>query len=77
MAEYNDLVAPVSEVFTCGGKPRAEGMLIVLPESAPKVRDVMTNTMQTTSTYIEYFHYNGRNEVDGFITHDLKNMVVG
>ena len=48
--------------------------LIVLPDGC-KGRDIMIDTMQRTNTYIEYFHYDGGNQIDGFITHDLKNMV--
>ena len=35
----------------------------------------MTDTMTRTNTFTEYFHYDGRNQIDGFITPDLKNMV--
>ena len=35
----------------------------------------MIDTMEKTHTYIEYFHYDGRNQIDGFITPDLTNMV--
>ena len=31
--------------------------------------------MHRSNTYIEYFYYDGRNQRDGFITPDLKNMV--
>ena len=31
--------------------------------------------MQKTNTYIEYFYYDGGNQIDGFISPDLKNMV--
>ena len=31
--------------------------------------------MQRTNTYIECFQYDGGNQIDGFIAHDLKNMV--
>ena len=48
--------------------------LIVLPDGF-NGRDIMIDTMQRTNTHIEYFHYDGGNQIDGFITHDLKNMV--
>ena len=48
--------------------------LIVLPDGK-KGKDIMVETMQMTNTYIEYFHHDGRNQIDGFITPDLKNMV--
>ena len=48
--------------------------LIVLPDGQ-KGKDIMIETMQMTNTYIVYFHYDGRNQIDGFITPDLKNMV--
>ena len=35
----------------------------------------MIDIMQRTNTYIEYFQYDGGNQINGFITHDLKNMV--
>ena len=48
--------------------------LIVLPDGC-KGRDIMIDTMQRTNTYIEYFYCDRGNQIDGFITHDLKNMV--
>ena len=48
--------------------------VIVLPDRC-KGRDKMIDTMHRTNTYIEYFHYDGGNQIDRFITHDLKNMV--
>ena len=35
----------------------------------------MMDAMGMSETYIEYFHYSGRNQIDGSITSDLKNMV--
>ena len=35
----------------------------------------MIDTMQRTNTYIEHFQYDGGNQIDVFITHDLKNTV--
>ena len=51
-----------------------ENYLIVLPDGHSG-KDMMVETMQRAQTYIEYFHYDGRNQIDGFITPDLKNMV--
>ena len=51
-----------------------DNYLIVLPDGRTK-KDIMIDTMQKTHTYIEYFHYDGRNQIDGSITPDLKNMV--
>ena len=51
-----------------------DNYLIVLPDGHSR-KDMMIDTMQKTHTYIEYFHYDGRNQIDGFITPDLKNMV--
>ena len=48
--------------------------LIVLPDRF-NGKDIMIDTMQRTNTYIKYFHYDGGNQIDGFTTHDLKNMV--
>ena len=48
--------------------------LIVLPEGCDG-KDMMVDTMGRSETYIEYFHYNGRSQIDGFITPHLKNMV--
>ena len=36
---------------------------------------MMIDAMQRTDTYIEYFQYDGRNQIDRFITPDPKNMV--
>ena len=35
----------------------------------------MKATMGMTGKSIEYMNYDGRNQINGFITHDLKNMV--
>ena len=51
-----------------------ENYLIVLPDGHTG-KDMMVETMQRAQTYIEYFHYDRRNQIDGFITPDLKNMV--
>ena len=51
-----------------------ENYLIVLPEDHSG-KDMMVETMKISQTYIEYFYYNGRNQIDGFIAPDLKNMV--
>ena len=48
--------------------------LIVLPEGCDG-KDMVVDTMGRSETYIEYFHYNGRSQIDGFITPHLKNMV--
>ena len=48
--------------------------LIVLSDGF-NCKDTMMDTMGRSETYIEYFHYNGRNQIDGFVTPDLKNMV--
>ena len=66
-----------SKVFTNKASDRDknyENYLIVLPDGH-KGKDMMIETMQRTQTYIEYFHYDGTNQIDGFITPDLKNMV--
>lgn len=52
-----------------------EDKMIVLPEEY-KGRDVMIDTIDVTNTYNETFHYDGRNQIDGFMTPDFKNMVV-
>ena len=51
-----------------------ENHLIVLPKDE-RTKDVMINTMGETGRHIDCFHYDGRNQIDGFITPDLKNMV--
>ena len=47
--------------------------LIVLPHGQ-KGKNIVIETMQITNTYIEYFHYDGKNQIDGFIIPDIKNM---
>ena len=66
-----------SKVFTNKASDRDknyENYLIVLPDGH-KGKDMVIETMQRTQTYMEYFHYNRTNQIDGFITPDLKNMV--
>ena len=53
---------------------KIENHLIVLPKDE-RPKDVMINTMGETGRHIDCFHYDGRNQIDGFITPDLKNMV--
>ena len=51
-----------------------EDYLIVLPEGYDG-KNTMVDTIDRLQTYIEYFIYNGRSQIDGFITPDLKNIV--
>ena len=54
--------------------PSKTKRLMVLPPGT-KVSDTMVHAVKSTGAYVELYHFNANNQLDGFLTPDMKSMV--